>query len=156
MIRDLTEGIVTLLRANLVDPLGRSGKWIYPGAVRLDATMPRISIIHSGAAVVKTSLNATKVWAVYFDIFIYVRQGEKYHICIPEGSDNCDDYAGGKLLDFYSDQIKILMDNLPANISGVVDYPELVNSYIDYSLVEEKILMKKMRYKILYMDNVSG
>ena len=150
MFEELISGLITLLRANLDDPLSRGGKWIYPGAVRLDAQMPRIAIIQSGAVERFYSLSVTKAYDIYVDIYIYVKQGDKYTMC--DDQNNCGDYSGNKLLEYYADQIHEVMDNLPATVEGVYDYPRLVGSYNDYTLINDKIVIKKMRYSIPFMD----
>jgi len=107
MLQELIKAIRQLLINNVKDPrtdsVPSSRKWIQPDYPRIDATYPRISILHSGTDRREAGIGENKaVYEITLDIDVWVRIGESF--TITEDSTQRD-ISGNELREWLSDQI---------------------------------------------------
>jgi len=95
----LTRNIITFLRDILDDPISRGTEWIYPDYPRVDATLPRISIIQSATPWIREYIsNQQSIWDVGYTLDIWVDSKKKVSI-------GNEVYSGSKLREYLTDLV---------------------------------------------------
>lgn len=147
MIREVLESLVRLLRDNIADPdqdRANAGKnFIFPGWVREDAKMPRISIISVGTTEQERTLEGYSLFAMQYQIDVWVDTKRSFTI-------NNEKYSGAKLRDYLADQvIKVLRKNRNF-MENVVDVE--IRNVQDFEEREFNLLRKSITITVKYLE----
>lgn len=95
----ITKDLIEFLRDKVEDPISRGKEWIYPDYPRVDAKMPRISIIQSGSPFLREYIsNNQSIWNITFTIDVWTNSKVKVTI-------NDEIYSGSKLREYLTDQV---------------------------------------------------
>ncbi len=75
----VTNAIVTVLRANVVDPASRGTNWIYPVMPSVGGNFPKIEVsLISATSATEQLGNASHIYRMLYQITVWVKKGEIY------------------------------------------------------------------------------
>lgn len=147
LLEEVYEAVRDLLRAFITDPIARDGHWIFPDYPREDATMPRISVYHTGTARTEIGMgDQGSRFIVTFEIGIWTNSRTTAIIKLDSKSDKkkgseLREYLGDLVMDTFIEKRQYLMDTygfVDARVVGttIVPYDPSTDLYNKRILVE--------------------